>query len=624
MCGFLGEVNNTLIDRKEFDALLKLSHQRGPDKTGYWSDGNNCQLGFNRLAIMDVSENGSQPMMSPSNRFAMVFNGEVYNFRDLQHQFSIDQKNLKSSSDTEVLTHVLEQCDIENFANLLNGMFAVAIFDNDRKLLHLIRDFAGIKPLYYGLHDNGIVFASQFDQVFKHFAFINDRVLRPEVMKEYFALGYMPAPNTVFENIFQLEPGEMITYSLAERIVISRKKYYSWKKEGKYLETANQTIKQFDIIFRETIKDQLVADVPLATFLSGGIDSPLVTAVAAKEDKSLRAYTFEMENSDMNEAPFASQYAAHLKVHHSIEKLEKDKLINMVGEHFKYMPEPHGDYSSLPTYLISQKARQHATVMLSGDGGDELFWGYPRFLRQAQYARYFRYPVFLRKIMTRVIRKTTGKSITYALDDNKYFGDWTFNLQSRFNARELKTLMPYTNITHALSETYSFKGNLRNNVEVLNWLKWNEFYAHLQRVLRKVDLASMANSLEVRVPFLDKRCIEFSNEVKPELGNGHFTLKAILKKALARYIPESMMMQGKRGFSISIGELFRNELKADLIKQCIDTPFYGAEHLNVNFIQQYTSDFLAGKHTNEWGVWHFYAWQKWASIHILKIKTDNT
>lgn len=618
MCGIFGEVSSRLTEKNIFLDLNALSLQRGPDQQGYWSDEVNCQFAFNRLSILDTSINGLQPMRSPDERYTIVFNGEVYNHKDLMHKFGIERAHLKSSSDTEVLVNVLGKCTMEEFARKLNGMFAIAVFDRQDKQVTLIRDFAGIKPLFYGLSADGIVFASQFDQVFKHPAFSNEHVLRPEVMKEYFALGYMPAPNTIFENIFQVEPGEMITYSLSEQKVVHKTKYYTWHSENTNPETSPQTIDRFESMFKETIKEQLVSDVPLATFLSGGIDSPLVTAFSAEHKKTLHAYTFEVDNPDMNEAPFASQYARHLKVNHSIENLEKDNLINMVDEHFKGMPEPHGDFSSLPTYLISKKARHHATVMLSGDGGDELYWGYPRFLRQVDIAPDFRYPFFLRKILLKGIRKFTNRSITYALDYCKRFDEWTFNLQSRFSANELNAFFPNVAITSSVASMYSYKGSLTNKTELLNWLKWNEFYGHLQRVLRKVDMASMANSLEVRVPFLDKRSIEFSNSVKPELGSRHTNLKNILKKALSRYIPESIIMKGKRGFSFSVGDLLRNEMKDDLIKCCVEDRFYGGDLINADSIRNYVSDFIEGKHDNAWGVWHFYAWQKWAQHHVLQ------
>jgi len=201
MCGFLGEIGDYLIDDSEFKQLLSLSYHRGPDQLGIWSDKKNCRMGFNRLSILDLSVNGKQPLLSPSGKFALLFNGEIYNYVEIQVKYNIAKKDLRSTSDSEVLAHLIEKVSIDVFAKELNGMFAIIIYNIEHKKLHFLRDFAGIKPLFYGLHPSGIVFASQFNQVYKHPLMEKELDINAQVLKEYFALGYMQAPNTIYKNI---------------------------------------------------------------------------------------------------------------------------------------------------------------------------------------------------------------------------------------------------------------------------------------------------------------------------------------------------------------------------------------------------------------------------------------
>jgi asparagine synthase (glutamine-hydrolysing) len=304
-------------------------------------------------------------------------------------------------------------------------------------------------------------------------------------------------------------------------------------------------------------------------------------------------------------------------VNQSIEKLDNHDILEVVEEHFNILSEPMGDYSSLPTYLITKKAKFHATVMLSGDGGDELFWGYPRFLSQVGNAAYFNIPLSIRKPVVKLLRRIFNRTISAALDHPGSFADWTYNFQTYLFLDDLDKLVPGTSISKETQNLYSYTGLLSNKQDVLQWLKKNEFYGHLQRVLRKVDLTSMGNSLEVRVPFLDKRVIEFSNSIRPELSVKHRKLKYILKKALAEFIPPELIGHTKRGFSVPVNEYLRNELKEDLQTTCLQSKIYGADYINVAFYQSYIQDFLDIKHDNGWGVWHFYAWQKWAKKHNL-------
>ncbi len=613
MCGFLGEISTNQTDKENFIRLLNLSKHRGPDQQDVWKD-SFCQLGFNRLAIIDVSENAKQPLVSPSKNYVLVFNGEIYNYKELQHKYAILDKDLRSQSDSEILAHLIDKIPIKEFAQELNGMFAISIYDVIHKKIYLIRDFAGIKPLFYGIHKEGLVFASQFDQIFCHSAFNDFKILRPEIMKEYFGLGYMHAPNTIYKDIFQVAPGEIITYDLNKMSIIDKFVYFDWKTTSKNLETDAQTTSIFGTIFSKVIKNQLQSDVPIATFLSGGIDSPLVTAYCKQHKEDITAFTFGIANKEYNESEIATEIAKELNVNHIIETVNENQLIGIIKEHFNYFSEPFGDYSSIPTYLITKQAKNHATVMISGDGGDELFWGYPRFLRALQHHFWFNLPLFIRKIIAPFYRKIF-KNTSSAIDIFSRFDQWT--LSKQIHLRGLDNLISDTSFSKELLQTYHFD-RTKNKTEAILALKENEYYGHLQKVLRKVDLMSMGNSLEVRVPFLDKAVIHFSNTIEPKYGITHNTPKLILRTLLNRFVGKKITSLPKKGFSVPIKNWLHNDLREDVLKALDYEKFYGKEHINKFEFTQLIDDFYKNpSNGNEWGIWHLYAWQKWSENYKL-------
>lgn len=612
MCGFLTEISPSLLPKQDFNFLLNLSLRRGPDQQEVWMDGAHCQMGFNRLAILDTSKRGMQPLHSPTGRFVLMLNGEIYNYKSLQLSYEIADEALRSGSDAEVLIHLVAKKGLQTILPELDGMFAISLLDREAQTLCIARDFAGIKPLFYGLFNQTFVCASQFNQVFLHTAFKSDLKLRPEIVKEYFGLGYMQAPNTVYEYIYQVNPGELITYDLQTCQIKEKKRFYTWAEKPSISELDSKLPDEINSLFRKVIKTQLQSDVPLASFISGGIDSPLVSAHAHEEIPDLTAFTMEVDDPVLNESETAKFYAGHLGIKQKIFGFTETELLHSVQEHFKGIPEPYGDYSSIPTWLICKKAKEHATVMLSGDGGDELFWGYPRFMRAMRFLPWFRFPRWVRNA-TMPFKRRFDNSVSSGPQIFETFGEWT--LHKQLNLFDLDKLLPNTDYSAELKEMYAFSGS--NPQEALLYLKRNEFYAHMQRVLRKVDLMSMANSLEVRVPFLAKEVIEFSNTIIPELGIKHQNPKVLLKKALAEFIPSHLIEQQKRGFSVPIEQWMRGPLKQDIKQMIFHTPIYGAGVINVDFLHQLVRDFFNGKSVNAWGIWQMYAWQKWAGENGL-------
>ncbi|GAA3784284.1 asparagine synthase (glutamine-hydrolyzing) [Corallibacter vietnamensis] len=606
MCGFLAEYTFSapVTPPNTFQTLLALSKHRGPDATNTIQN-NGVQLGFNRLAILDTSPKGNQPKKSPSNRYHVVFNGELYNYKDLAETHGLT--NLASTSDTEVLMHLLDKLGVETTIQTLNGMFAIVIIDTKTDLCYLTRDFAGIKPLFFGKSVSGLVAASQFNQVYKHPWHNNHLKLKPDSVKTYFALGYMQAPDTVYKDVFQVKPGELICINRQGDINKKQQSHFSKNQQDA---SQNQPLSS---VLKNVVSKQLVSDVPIATFLSGGIDSPLIGAYAKQQKNAIEAFTLQVADAKLNESDIAKAYAKHLKIKQHIVTVSPEDVRSEIEAHFLAFSEPFGDYSSIPTYVISKEARKRHTVMLSGDGGDELFFGYPRMLDILQKRWWFKMPYTVRKPLAALTNKL-GITQTWA-PYFKVFNAFVFNKHAKLPKAVLDKAFKNVKYSSTLKDLYKFKN--KKKTELLHQLRYNEFYAHLQRVLIKVDRASMANSLEVRVPFLDKNVIEWawktSRVVKTKKD-----LKKDLKQLLANEVPEHFINQKKMGFSVPLNHWLHNQLKTDVIKTVFHTNFYGDTIINVAALRDYVQDFYDNKHDNAWGVWHIYAWQKWWLAHGVK------
>jgi asparagine synthase (glutamine-hydrolysing) len=610
MCGILGELSTQgdLLESKPFADLLSLSRNRGPDGTKTWKD-ERCQLGFNRLAILELSDRALQPLSSPSGRFQIVFNGEIFNFRDLAKRHGL-RDPLCRSSDAVLLAHLCDSLEIEALAGALDGMFAIALYDRAKRELCLMRDFAGIKPLFYGNAHRTIVFASQFDQIFRHPCFRNASTC-PDVLHDYLRLGYMPAPNTLLEGIHQLEPGQLITFreDLSQSTTVFTQ--FPGRSEGcVHPETGTEAAEASRSALDRAIKATLVSDVPLGCFVSGGVDSPLVAAYAASHAPELTAYTVGVNDSALNEADIARAYCDRLKLSQKILQLDENEIVSSANDHFKAFPDPVGDYSSLPTFAITREARRHVTVMLSGDGGDELFWGYPRFLKFLDQKRLLSLPGLLRRGLTK-LRRAVGRSTSHGVAGG--LSAWVLDTQSHFVPSDLASLVPETRFSDTVRDLYAYDGDYSTK-SLGHWLRYNEFYGHMQRVLAKVDRASMGNSLEVRVPFLCKDVVNAAWSLQCQLGEAHRELKWILKRDLQNRLGIEINHK-KMGFTVPINEWLRTCFQEE-VRELSHHPVFGDSIIDFKYAARFTDQFFAGHHDHGWGIWILYSLQKWAMIHL--------
>jgi asparagine synthase (glutamine-hydrolysing) len=607
LCRLFGNItqNSCKLDFSEFERLTLLSKGGGPDSTDYYED-DLVQFGFNRLSILDTSAAGNQPILSPSNRYVVMMNGEIYNFKDLLLQFHL--LNLRSGSDVEVVAQLIEILPFSAVITLLDGMFALVVWDKLEKRCFMARDFAGIKPLFYSYSSKGLVFASQFNQITKH-SWLSKKSIFEVGLREYIQLGYMQAPHTIFEEIKQLEPGKYINYSW-EQEKIEIKQYQLFFQETQkqiHQETANDTLDLLRSILADSVKKQLIADVPLGVFLSGGIDSTLVAANAVKINPEIESLTIGFEDKEFDESAQAKEYAKILGIKNETVVLNDNELLFIYNEHFDHLTEPFADYSSLPTFLISKISSQKFKVMLSGDGGDELFWGYPRFNTFANSIPFFQIPGKTnRKIATRILKKA-NYDVTGFLSEGS-LGKANFEFQSYNGSNALNSLFNQSpNISDELKLGYEF--DTRSKVEALNYLRRNEFYNHLQKVLIKVDRMSMANGLEVRVPLLGKEMLKLAEQIQSELHN-HHELKFTLKKLLAESIPQNKINLKKSGFTPPLLKWSKSILKDEIIDTIMSKGSFSEGLLNKNEVKKLVDNYYVENSGSIESLWTLYALEK--------------
>jgi asparagine synthase (glutamine-hydrolysing) len=607
MCGFLFEFSQKKVSTSaEFKQVLKLSAHRGPDDTGYW-DNDLVKAGFNRLSILDLSQAGHQPMVSPQGRYVLVFNGEIYNHLDLRKQLAFNQ--FKGHSDTETLTACFEAWGVRKTVGELDGMFAMAVYDQQTGTTTLVRDFAGIKPLFYGWNGTTLVAASQYDQVVKHPAF-NYEPIDEQVLKLYVQQHFLPAPFGLYRHTGQVSPGELV--EITQTGVLSKHQYWSfpeWHQPTVYEQ--KQALDTIHEALAASVRAELLSDVPLGAFLSGGIDSPLVCYYAGKLQPALKTFTIGSDSAVHDESARAATFARLLGTAHHTEKMVAGSAKKIWNEVMHSMHEPMADFSIIPTYLVSKLARKHVTVALSGDGGDELFFGYERFWSVAKNIRYQQWPWFVKAGLYKTDQwmsrnKRINSAVLFASQSRAHQG-----LHSRFPKSVEQLIFPTLQAVSLPDAYQTYHYPVQDSLpQLLQHMRKAEFYGMMQKTLRKVDLASMENSLEVRVPFLKKSVIEASLKLDPFLSYAPGKKKIILKQLLKRAIPDAPVDEVKRGFSVPLGKWFREDLR-DVVHDTLQQ-HDGLHHFGMNKsgVDQLLREHQRGN-DNKWPIFTLLALSAW-------------
>ena len=545
-----------------------LTH-RGPDDEGFFfDDEHGLGLGFRRLAIIDLSPAAHQPMSNEDGSLWIVFNGEVYNFLTLRPQLEKQGHRFRSQSDTEVLLHLYEEAG-ENLPASLHGMFALAIWDQNQQRMFLSRDRLGKKPLYY--YDDGkrLLFASELKAILKDPDV--PRVINLRALAHYLTFGYVLAPLTIFENIFQLPPAcQMIVQAGNTRV----KPYWDWFdsfKEGLAVssQVAEETvIEQLKELLKEVVSERLISDVPLGAFLSGGVDSSAVVAMMASlSNKPVKTFSIGFSREAYNELPYARMVAQRFSTEHHEFIVEPEDLRDVMPRLVKMYDEPFADSSAVPTYYLSKCARQEVIVCLSGDGGDEAMAGYTRYAQMQQESLLDGLPSWMRRTLLGGSAKIVPYSIKGSSLLRRIAQDPLYRYQTAVTQIPRELLKDLLHPNQLLAEFLDSQSPLMSALEkgrsldLISRLQFADGVTYLPGdILIKVDRASMANSLEVRCPLLDHRFMEFMAHLPADFRFRHGQGKYIFKKAMEGILPNGVIYRKKMGFGIPLQEWFSDDL----------------------------------------------------------------
>lgn len=571
MCGITGFISSDLVLEDLHKNTNAIRH-RGPDADGFYFETkgkHHIGLGHRRLSIIDLSSAGNQPMYSHCGRFVMIYNGEVYNYEEIR-KAKFDQHAWRSSSDSEVIVECFAKYGPVCF-QWLNGIFAIAIWDMKASKLTLARDHAGIKPLYFYYKGNEFLFASEL----KAFATIRKKLtINYSVIPEFLHIGYIPHPHSIYNEIRKMDAGSYSEISISNTEILSYQNTSFWKIQDKILSKVNRdepsAKKELNSLLTDAISKQLVSDVPIGTFLSGGTDSSIVTAIAAKVSaKKINSYSIAVTDGKVNEAPFAAAVAKHLGTNHHELPITQKEMLEMVPEFMNVFDEPFTDSSAFPTMLVSKLARQHVTVTLSGDGGDELFLGYGSYT----WAKRLQNPVLktfapLIYAGSKILNNRYKRAgMLFQKYPAAHFKSHLFSQdQYFFSEKELDQLL--VKPVYSFSKlNYEFTGRPLQISEQMSF--WDIENYLKDDLLVKVDRASMHYGLETRVPLLDFRVIEFALNLSPSLKiDSKGTMKYLLKQVLYDYVPQSLLDRPKWGFSIPLSKWLKTDLKWMIDKFC--------------------------------------------------------
>ncbi|HEX8088146.1 MAG TPA: asparagine synthase (glutamine-hydrolyzing) [Blastocatellia bacterium] len=641
MCGIAGFINLKNSDCRWVEPLqlmtAALSH-RGPDADGHWFDHEaGVGLGHRRLSIIDLSPQGHQPMCSVSGRYELCFNGEIYNFAELREGLESSGHRFRGNSDTEVMLAAFEQHGVLASVRQFVGMFGFALWDRRERVMYLVRDRLGEKPLYYGWAGDVFLFGSELKALRAH------PMWQGEIDRDAVALlmrhNYIPAPYSIYKGVYKLLPGTILTMPLATIAAgpsraIGRPVAYWSAKEVAERGVSNQftggdleAVDQLETLLRESVRQQMVCDVPLGAFLSGGVDSSMVVALMqAQSRRPVKTFTVGFNEEDYNEARHAEAVANHLGTEHTQLYVTPEEAMAVIPRLPLIYDEPFSDSSQIPTLLVSQLARRHVTVSLSGDGGDELFCGYKRYeLGRDLWDKVNYLPSLPRRGLAKTLRGVppgvwdglfswaspilnrygrpgpvgdklhkTAEILEAATPDALYhrmMSHWKETTSLVTNSRELPTAFTSA---QRLADIPDFNHRMMF-ADTISYLP--------DDILVKVDRASMAMGLESRVPFLDHRIVEFAWRIPMSMKFRHGQGKWLLRQVLYRYVPRQLVERTKMGFGVPIDAWLRGPLRqwAEALlheRRLLEEGFF-----NPGPIRKKWAEHLSGAHN-----WHYYLW----------------
>ncbi len=607
----------------------RLSH-RGPDNEGSWLDAESgIAIGHRRLAVLDLSAAGDQPMVSGSGRYVIALNGEIYNHLQIRGELDCHKpsQSWRGHSDTETLLAAIDRWGIESALNICVGMFALVLWDREERKLTLARDRLGEKPLYYGWQKGTFIFGSELGALRSHPNF--DTQIDRDVLVMFMRRGYIEAPHSIYKNTFKLPPGtylQLSTQDLAGACTEPRT-YWSLRDVAKrglaqpFEGTDSEAISELESLLKEAVSLQSVADVPLGSFLSGGIDSTTITALMQEQSsRPAKTFTIGFEEDSYNEAVHAEAVARHLGTVHTELFVTSSEAMDVIPSLPQIYDEPFGDSSAIPTLLVSQLARQHVTVSLSGDGGDELFGGYKRYHRTTEIWNLINsFPKFSRSSIHFGLRTTSQ------LCGDSDFGRKLGKLASYTSASDVYECYQYHTLQRQDAHNLVLGGGALQSLAAIpnspvldgndySDMMYSDAMGYLpDDILAKVDRAAMAVSLETRVPMLDHRVVEFAWRLPMHMKIRQSEGKWILKQVLRKHVPDVLMNRPKMGFGVPVGQWIRGPLRdwaEDLLsnERLVQQGFLNARMVRREWMQHLNGTSLSGDR-----IWQILMFQAWLS-----------
>lgn len=627
MCGIVGFIDKQKENLEILKHMVSIQSYRGPDDSGvYFDQTTGVHFGHNRLSIQDLSLNGHQPFISVCENYAIVFNGEVYNFKKIRKELEILGYKFVSNTDTEVVLYSYIEWGIASIHKFI-GMFAFSILDKLRNKLILVRDRAGVKPLYYYTDGNEFMFSSEIKSFHKHPQF--KRIQNVDVLPYFFQFGYIPAPHTIFENCYKVEAGHYLEFDIQD-LIFTITKY--WDVDDFYLQSKfdkdeKQVIDELEDILNDAISLRMVSDVPVGVFLSGGYDSSLVASILAKkQSKQINTFTIGFNDVKYNEAEHAKTISKYLGTNHTEYYMQNSDMLELVESLPFYYDEPFGDSSSLPTMIVSKLAKQSVSVALSADGGDEAFCGYSKYFFLNKFQNIFSNN-FRRNILKVGLNLLSSNSVEYIneklpknLKQTNVKDKYT-KFKRAINSKNLEEMFRNASSYVDENEVQKFlniskdqehfkKWEKISNIEFLNQMMAIDYKLFMNDdVLTKVDRATMSVSLEGREPLLDHRIIEYMARIPLDLKYKNGQSKYLLRQILYKYIPKEFVDKPKSGFQIPLNEWLRGELKP-LVLIYLDDSKLDKNIFNIEEVAILKKRFFSGE---EMGaiIWFILMYQMW-------------
>jgi asparagine synthase (glutamine-hydrolysing) len=622
MCGIVGFVNadSRSANREILEKMNRCIVHRGPDEDGFYLK-ENVGLAMRRLSIIDLA-GGQQPIFNEDRTKAIVFNGEIYNFQELRENLEKQGHKFYTNSDTEVIVHLYDKHGAD-CVNFLRGMFAFAIWDETDKSLFIARDRVGKKPLLYSHQANGdLIFGSEFTALLAHPQI--SREVDREAIDSYLSYLCVPAPQTAFKQIRKLEPAHWLRWKDGK---IEMRRYWLPDFSKKIEISESEAIEETTRIIREATKLRLISEVPLGAFLSGGVDSSIIVALMAQESsKPVKTFSIGFEEQDYSELKYAKRVAEHVGAEYNefVVKPNALEVLPMLVEHYG---EPYADSSAIPTYYVSKETRQFVTVALNGDGGDESFAGYERHLAMRIAEKYHYLPEILRRgfvekavnlIPTSEIKRRSRVrdakrflQVASLPKTERYFR-WmsTFNRNAKkeLYTKEFANAVAEQNPSVFLDEWFA----KANGSGILDATLLTDQMTYLPNdLLVKVDIASMANSLEARSPFLDHKVIEFAASLPENLKMRGFETKSLLKKVAAKLVPREVVYRRKMGFGVPIGNWFRGEMKSFVQGILLSEKSLNRGIVKPEIVQKYVSEHINAERDHTFQIWTLLMLELW-------------